>query len=131
MKRSILLALAIGISSCSSRSHDITSNRTFSMTCDAAAEHTEFPSPHIVAIVNPQLPQAMVRIQVKKDIWKEEIWTVLTIDSTLIALNNPEVGGYGSSNPLQIDRKTRRARLFYTGYSPEIEDLTNCTFNSL
>ena len=52
MKRSILLALAIGISSCSSRSHDIMSNRTFSMTCDAAEEHTEFPSPHIVAIVN-------------------------------------------------------------------------------
>ena len=131
MKHSIFLALAITISSCSNGVHDVSSNKTFSMTCDAPEEHTEFPSPHIVAIVNPQLPRAMVRIQVENDIWKEEIWTILTIDPTLIALNNPEMGGYGSSNPLQINRQTRRARFFYTGYSPEIEDLTNCTFKSI
>ena len=107
------------------------SNNPFSMTCDAAKEHMEFPSPHIVAMVNPELGQATVRIQVKRNIWKEEVWSILTIDPTLIALQNPETGGYGSSNPLQINRQTRRARFFYTGYSPEIENLTNCAFKPI
>ena len=131
MRKLLLLLPALALASCSG-GHDLMSDKTFSMTCDAGEKFASSPSPHIVASVSPQLRQASVRVQHKEDDWTEEVWILQTITPTLLELVSSTEGGYANAvTPLQIDRQTGIARFFYTGDDPALENLTNCTFKSL
>ena len=131
MSKLLLLLPLMALASCSG-GHDLMSDKTFSMTCDAAEKFSTAPSPHIVASVSPLLRQTSVRVQHKENDWTEEVWILRTITPTLLEVVNPMEGGYGGPlAPLQIDRQTGIARFFYTGDDPDIENLTNCTFKSL
>ena len=108
------------------------SDKPFSMTCDAGEAFASSPSPHIVATLSPQLRQASVRVQHKKDDWTEEVWILRTVTPTRLEVVNPKEGEYGNSlTPLQIDRQTGVARFFYTGSDPDLEHLSNCVFKTL
>ena len=71
MRKLLLLLPLMALASCSS-GHDLMSDKTFSMTCDAAERFASSPSPHIVASVSPQLRQASVRVQNNKDEWTDD-----------------------------------------------------------
>ena len=131
MRKLLLLLPVLALASCSS-GHDLMSDKPFSMSCDAGEAFASSPSPHIVATLSPQLRQASVRVQHKKDDWTEEVWILRTITPTRLELVSPIEGGYANSvTPFQIDRQTGVARFFYTGSDPDVENLTNCTFKSL
>ena len=131
MRKLLLLLPVLALASCGG-GHDLMSDKPFSITCDAGKKFASAPSPHIVATLSPQLRQASVRVQHKKDDWTEEVWILRTITPTRLEVVNPKEGEYGDSlTPLQIDRQTGVARFFYTGSAPDIENLSNCTFKSL
>ena len=65
MRKLLLLLPALALESCSG-GHDLMSNKSFSMTCDAL-EFFDMPSPWIVATISPELPQASVRVQFYED----------------------------------------------------------------
>ena len=107
------------------------SDKPFSMTCDAAKVFAGTPFPFIVATVSPQLPQASVRLQVKKGVWEEGVWILRTVTPTQLEIVNPGDGELGMYlAPLRINRQTKVAGFEFAGQS-DTDPLTNCIFKTL
>ena len=107
MRKLLLLLPALALASCSG-GHDLMSNKSFSMTCDAL-EFFDRSSPWIVATISPELPQASVRVQVYEDKWDESVWRVIVATPTRLELANP--GTAAVWGPIVIDRSKGKAGL--------------------
>ena len=125
MRKLLLLLPALALASCSG-GHDLMSNKSFSMTCDAH-EISGMPSPYLTATVSPELPQASVRWQVYEDIWSDAVWRVAVATPTRLELINTTSRIVGR---IRIERSSGKVATFLS--EPILEtDWMSCSFKTL
>ena len=127
MRKLLLLLPALALASCSG-GHDLMSNKSFSMSCDAPEiSGLSNPSPYLEATVSPELPQASVRWQVYEDIWSDAVWRVAVATPTRLELINTSSRIVGR---IRIERSSGKVATFLS--EPILEtDWMSCSFKTL